>query len=66
MKRQRNPWAIVAVGVVIAMINFMSVARSPEFEAMRTVHIIQLIAGGAVLGASIAGAMARYRATRPS
>lgn len=40
--------------LVIGSINLLNATRSPDFAAIRTVHVVQLLATGAIFGAVLA------------
>ncbi len=46
----------------IGLIGFTNVARSPRFEAFRSVDVVQLVASGMCLGVALAGILGRLRA----
>jgi hypothetical protein len=51
--------------LVVALITLGFAMRSPDFATIRTVHVVQLLACGALLGISLAGFLRTARSPKP-
>lgn len=54
MKKGRAFGVFVAVPIVIGAVGIGTVAKSPEFAAIRLVDMVQLVASGMCFGVSLA------------
>ena len=58
---KRNPKRFFLVALTIAMINLVMFFRAPDAASIRTVHVLQLLASGMLIGAAFAGLMRARR-----
>jgi hypothetical protein len=61
MKQGRALGVFVVVPVIIGAVGIITVARSPEFSAFRSVDVVQLIASGMCFGVSLAWIVRVFR-----
>jgi hypothetical protein len=66
MKKGRAFGVFVAVPIIMGAIGIATVARSPEFAAIRCVDAVQLIASGMCFGVSLAWIVRVIRAPNAS
>ena len=55
--RKRPPVVMFIMPVFIGLLGLSNVMQSPQFESYRTMHVLQLVASGACLGAALTGVM---------
>jgi len=55
--RKRPPFVLFITPLLVGLLGFYRVTQSPQFEAYRTVDLIQLGGSGACLGATLVGLM---------
>jgi hypothetical protein len=55
--RKRQPIVVLIIPLIVGLLGFSRVTKSPQFESYRTMDVVQLIGSGFCFGVVLTGMM---------